>query len=86
MEISRDEPQKWDANNYQTELMPDEKLLSRVLHSKKLHKKAKLVINEKLNQLNRQSANRDMYETEIDFAKLQELIFSMIIQEDPLEA
>ena len=53
---------------------------------KKLHKKAKLVINEKLNQLNRQSANRDMYETEIDFAELQELIFSMIIQEDPLEA
>ena len=94
MEINHDQQQSWHAKKYQTELMPEERLMSRVLHSKRLHKKAKVVIFQKLDemdamrkrQINRRDASRDMLEMEVDFAQLQDMIFKMIVQEDPEEA
>lgn len=75
--------------NNKEELMPDERLMSRVLHSKRLHNKAKLVIFSKLDDLEEERKKvgpRDMHEAQIDFNELQDIIFKLIIREDPNEA
>ena len=74
------------------ELMEDEKLMSNVLGSMKLHAKAKIIIFQRLDQLEKarlekgistKDDQRDMYEMEMDYKDIQEVVFQLLIEEDP---
>ena len=80
--------------NNKSELMEDEQLMSRVLNSKKLHKKAKIVIYAHLDKMDhdRQKSGiqrdtaRSFDEVEMDYVEIREKIYTLIRDEDPVEA
>lgn len=77
-----------------SELMADEELMSQVLNSEKLHKKAKIVIYRHLDNLElerqRQGISKDEAkspdEVEMDFLDCRDKVFELIRSEDPAEA
>ena len=89
MELKEDDKSLQTTNG---ELLEEELLLTNALNSMKLHGKAKLVIFSHLEKLERQRSKerredaRDMHELEVDFAKVQQELFDMLILEDPVEA
>ena len=59
-------------------MLKDERLLSTILNSKKMHAKAKVFIFEKLDVIERmrhktgKEETRDMHEMEVDFGEVQD--------------
>ena len=73
--------------------MVEEKLLTNTLKSHKIHAKAKVLIYDALDNIERTRASkgkvkegRDMHESEVDFNSLKEKLYQLLIHEDPLEA